>query len=217
MEIKPCPFCGSNHVGIKIVYGGRTGFNVFAVNCVKCGASGAEGKTKEEAIALWNAAPRKENDKMEQNCGNCKYNQDGYCSAVPPYKYFQVDSHLCCTDWEAKESESTPLTPSNSSGLDTADEIAAKTDFRANVTQLMEEAAELVAACSKYLRTCGIGQPTPVTVDEALAMIGEEAADVHLVTEVIMQQSEAVDDVFTETANRKILRWKGRLENDRQR
>ena len=102
------------------------------------------------------------------------------------------------------------------SKLDTADEIAAKTDFRSNVTQLMEEAAELVAACSKYLRTCGIGQPTPVTADEALAMIGEEAADVHLVTEVIMRQSEAVDDIFTETANRKILRWKGRLENDQQ-
>ena len=105
----------------------------------------------------------------------------------------------------------------NSSSLDTADEIAAKTDFRANVTQLMEEAAELIAACSKYLRACGIGQPTPVTADEALAMIGEEAADVHLVTEVIIRQSEAVDDVFTETANRKILRWKGRLENDRQK
>lgn len=105
----------------------------------------------------------------------------------------------------------------NSSSLDTADEIAAKTDFRANVTQLMEEAAELIAACSKYLRTCGIGQSTPVTADEALAMIGEEAADVHLVTKVIIRQSEAVDDIFTETANRKILRWKGRLENDRQR
>lgn len=104
----------------------------------------------------------------------------------------------------------------NSSSLDTADEIAAKTDLRANVTQLMEEAAELIAACSKYLRACGIGQPTPVTVDEALAMIGEEAADVNLVTDVIRRQSEAVEDVFVETANRKILRWKGRLENGKQ-
>lgn len=104
----------------------------------------------------------------------------------------------------------------NSSSLDTADEIAAKTDLRANVTQLMEEAAELIAACSKYLRACGIGQPTPVTVDEALAMIGEEAEDVNLVTDVIRRQSEAVEDVFVETANRKILRWKGRLENGKQ-
>ena len=210
-QIKPCPFCGSDDLSVL------GSINKSYVRCGKCYAYGPDGKDNEEAIERWNAAPRKEDVEMEKNCGSCKYNQDGYCSAVPPYKCFPVDSHLCCTDWEAKESKSTPLTPSNSSGLDTADEIAAKTDLRANVAQLMEEAAELVTACSKYLRTCGSGQPTPVTVDEALAMIGEEAADVHLVTEVIIRQSEAVDDIFTETANRKILRWKGRLENDRQR
>ena len=82
--------------------------------------------------------------------------------------------------------------------------------------EALEEAAELIAACSKYLRACGIGQPTPVTVDEALAMIGEEVADVNLVTDVIRRQSEVVEDVFVETANRKIFRWKGRLENGKQ-
>lgn len=258
-QIKPCPFCGNKNVCVR-------GIGVKFVTCGLCLTFGPMVDTEAKAIERWNAAPRKEDVEMEQNCGNCKHISEEvegkvYCLQTLDNghncKYWEPDNPLddwvkicfrckhayatdsdeetedkfvtrcgyaignpegyVCDSWEAKEPESTPLNPSNSSGLDTADEIAAKTDLRANVAQLMEEAAELIAACSKYLRTCGSGQPTPVTVDEALAMIGEEAADVHLVTEVIIRQSEAVDDIFTETANRKILRWKGRLENDRQR
>ena len=55
-----------------------------------------------------------------------------------------------------------------------------------------------------------------IAVAKRAREIGEEAEDVNLVTDVIRRQSEAVEDVFVETANRKILRWKGRLENGKQ-
>lgn len=126
-----------------------------------------------------------------------------------------------CDKWEGadktedvKASISTPLNPSNSSGLDAIVEIAKRTAFQANVQQLLEEASELITACCKYLRATGSGQPTPVTEDQALSMIGEELADVDLVGDVLRRKSEWIDDVFTETSNRKALRWLERLEGE---
>lgn len=186
------------------------------VTCNNCHTAGPFAANKEEAVNLWNAAPRKKDVEMEKNCGSCKYNQDGYCSAVPPYKYFQVDSHLCCTDWAAKESISAPLNPSNSSSLDVIGEIVTRTLFPSNVRQLIEEAAELIVACNKYIRATGNGQPTPVSEDEALAMIAEELADVHIVGEVLMRENSGMEMFYHDAVNRKPLRWKRRLDGEEQ-
>ena len=108
-----------------------------------------------------------------------------------------------------------PVTPSNLMGLDTdtITKIAWETNLEENVRQLLEEASELIVACCKYLRAIGSGQPTPVTEDQALTMIGEELADVHIVGEVLMQQSETIKLEFGINKIDKQKRWKERLEH----
>lgn len=106
MKIKKCPFCRSNKVYISDSY--------HCVCCGECEAVGPSGETDAEGVKLWNAAWRKEDVEMEKNCGNCKYNQDGYCGAVPSYKSFKVHNRLCCTYWEAKEPEPALLNPEDS-------------------------------------------------------------------------------------------------------
>ena len=44
-ELKPCPFCGSRYV--VSVY-------CWIVKCCRCGAHGAAGQTRKEAIEAWN-------------------------------------------------------------------------------------------------------------------------------------------------------------------
>lgn len=121
-----------------------------------------------------------------------------------------------CDKWELKASVSTPLNPSNSSGLDVIGEIVTRTLFPSNVRQLIEEAAELIVACDKYIRATGNGQPTPVSEDEALAMIAEELADVHIVGEVLMRENSGMEMFYHDTVNRKTLRWKRRLDGEEQ-
>ena len=145
-ELKPCPFCGNESVGVDE-------WETYAqVTCGKCDACGPCGNDVEEAVERWNAAWRKEDVEMEKNCGNCKYNQDGYCSAVPPYKYFQVDSHLCCTDWETKEPEPAPLTPSNSRSLnDLCTAAVDKWGAPLQVQKAVEELAELQLVLIRWM------------------------------------------------------------------
>lgn len=86
MEIKPCPFCGSKDLYVRDNSG-------HYVACKNCDAYGPYGKDDEEAIQLWNLAPRvgdndcdypnltggchifpgrnKEEPKMEKYCKNC--------------------------------------------------------------------------------------------------------------------------------------------------
>lgn len=73
IELKPCPFCGTNldefpevmtvmpvrieeYLLAKLkhekIIGSDAGYNVF---CVKCGCLGARGMTKEEAAIKWNS------------------------------------------------------------------------------------------------------------------------------------------------------------------
>lgn len=66
MEIKACPFCGNDALSV-LEWNYKS-----CVRCGKCYAYGPNGKNEEEAITLWNAAPRKEDAKMEKNCGNCR-------------------------------------------------------------------------------------------------------------------------------------------------
>lgn len=48
-KIKCCPHCGSESVAIHDV-----SIDCFQVVCEKCGASGAIGQTREEALQFWN-------------------------------------------------------------------------------------------------------------------------------------------------------------------
>ena len=78
-KLLPCPFCGTNLSDFpkvmtvkpvrseeylleklkgKKIIGSDAGYNVF---CVYCGALGARGMSKEEAIKKWN---RRENHEM---------------------------------------------------------------------------------------------------------------------------------------------------------
>ena len=141
MKIKKCPFCRSNKVYISDSY--------HCVCCGECEAVGPSGETDAEGVKLWNAAWRKKDVEMEKNCGNCKYNLDGYCGAVPPYKSFKVHDHLCCTDWESKEPEPALLNSEDSSGkpfIDLArDELDVIQTLETKVNEYLmaaEEAAE---------------------------------------------------------------------------
>lgn len=175
-ELKPCPFCGNESVGVDE-------WETYAqVTCGRCDAAGPCCNDVEEAVERWNAVPRKEDAEMEKNCGNCKYNQDGYCSAVPPYKYFQVDSHLCCTDWEAKEPEPAPLTPSNSRSLnDLCTAAVNKWGAAAQVQKAVEELSELTLALTRWLNR---KDPS----DEIIDNIREEREDV----EIMLLQLDAM-------------------------
>ena len=216
MEIKPCPFCGSENLSVG-------SFGNY-IKCKNCGTVGPDGSTLNEAFDKWNAAPRKEDVEMEKNCGSCKYNQDGYCSAVPPYKYFQVDSHLCCTDWAAKESESTPLNTSNLRGLEPfleADEgdmdVIRTLETKVNEYQMAaEEAAELAQSLLKYCRMCGHGSYTPLTPKDATDAVIEEYADLLLAMEASFPRHEG-NKMFYNNLERvyqeKAQRWAERLKD----
>lgn len=254
MEIKPCPFCGNSN-GLRV-----SGSTFYCVVCDNCDTFGPTMGTKEKAIELWNAAPRKEDTKMEKNCRSCKYLklgnkakskwyctkalEDEYssCKSWAPYnpfkptqmtvcdecqyEYFDNGEHYCgkaiwnldysCPGWEAKEPEPAPLKSKDLSGLDVIGEIVTRTLFPSNVRQLIEEAAELIVACNKYIRATGNGQPTPVSEDEALAMIAEELADVHIVGEVLMRENSGMEMFYHDAVNRKPLRWKRRLDGEEQ-
>lgn len=46
MELKPCPFCGSDEIVL--------GKGLFAVMCLGCGVITKYYNTEKEAIAAWN-------------------------------------------------------------------------------------------------------------------------------------------------------------------
>lgn len=215
MEIKPCPFCGSEDVKYNSLAG--------CVMCKDCHSYGPNAVKEENAVKKWNAAPRKEDVEMEKNCGSCNYNQDGYCSAVPPYKSLQVDSHLCCTDWAAKESKSIPLTPSNSKGLEpfileAKDElkyIQQKESTHNQMQQLAEEAAELAQAALKFNRMMGCGCYTPVNPKDARDAVIEETADVLLCLEAAFPHRPGNMGFYSNLARiyqEKAKRWAERLK-----
>lgn len=73
----------------------------------------------------------------------------------------------------------------NSSSLDTADEIAAKTDFRANVTQLMEEAAELITALARY-------QNADENSDDAILSAADNVREEREDVEIMLRQLDVI-------------------------
>ena len=155
-------------------------------------------------------------------CGSCNYNQDGYCSAVPPYKSFQVDSHLCCTDWAAKESKSTPLNAENPSVKPfinlARDELDVIQTLETKVNEYLmaaEEAAELAQAMLKYCRACGHGSWTPINPKDATDAVIEEYADLLLAMEAGFPRHEG-NKMFYNNLERvyqeKAKRWAERLK-----
>ena len=91
-QIKPCPFCGSEKVNV-----GTHGNNLY-VCCYGCNSCGPYGISREEAILLWNAAPRKEDVEMKKSCANCVHiskEVDGkvYCTQ-------DLDADYSCKYWE---------------------------------------------------------------------------------------------------------------------
>lgn len=215
MEIKPCPFCGSENLSVG-------SFGNY-IKCKNCGTAGPDGSTLNEAFDKWNSAPRKEDVEMEKNCGSCKYNQDGYCSAVPPYKCFPVDSHLCCAKWAAKESKSTPLNAENPSGKPfinlAQDELDVIQTLETKVNEYLmaaEEAAELAQAMLKYCRVYGHGSHMPMNPKDATDAVIEEYADLLLAMEASFPRCEG-NKMFYNNLERvyqeKAKRWAERLKD----
>ena len=214
MEIKPCPFCGSENLSVG-------GFGNY-IKCKNCGTAGPDGSTLNEAFDKWNSALRKEDVEMEKNCANCTYNLGGYCSGVLPYKSFRVNDDLCCNNWETKESKSTPLNPEDSSVkpfIDLArDELDVIQTLETKVNEYLmaaEEAAELAQAMLKYCRACGHGSWTPINPKDATDAVIEEYADLLLAMEAGFPRHEG-NKMFYNNLERvykeKAKRWAERLK-----
>lgn len=158
MEIKPCPFCGSDYLSVP------EWSNKSYVRCGKCHAHGPDGKDEENAIERWNSALRKEDVKMEKNCGSC-------------------------TDWEAKEPEPAPLTPSNSSGLKTLCEKAiSKWGKAAQINKAIEELLELAIALTRYQNLNLQDEDYQEKAYKILDNIHEEREDV----EIMLRQLDVI-------------------------
>ena len=74
--------------------------------------------------------------------------------------------------------------------------------------QLAEESAELAQAALKFIRAKEMSQnPTPISKDEALASLKEEANDVLIILEILgLCDQSAVRDW------RKLARWANRIQ-----
>ena len=262
-EIKPCPFCGSDDLHMQ---GNKSNY----VYCENCDTYGPDGEDEEEAIRLWNHAPRiEEEPKMEKCCQNCVHiskEVDGkvYCSETvneiygcnyyEPKNPFAYDFRICrhckhsygyqvagtdtivlrcgrnigrskeyvCDKWEAKEPKSTPLTPSNSKGLDVTPSenlkyIYQTEPFENRVQQLAEEAAELAQAALKYNRSLGNGCYTPVSLKDAADSLTEEMADVLLCMAAAFPYTERYKDFHVNLERiykEKETRWTERLKEN---
>lgn len=83
---------------------------------------------------------------------------------------------------------------SNGNGIDNCVEI------------LMEECAELIQACSKYLRTKGRGTPTDMSYKEVYESLVEEIADVKVCIEQVVKAVPIDEDAVNEGMRFKIHR-----------
>lgn len=79
--------------------------------------------------------------------------------------------------------------------------------------QLAEESAELSQAALKIIRAKGMSQnPTPISEDEALAGLKEEANDVLIILEILgLCDQSAVRDWH------KLVRWAKRLQEAKEK
>lgn len=54
MDLKPCPFCGSDDVGLYVCGGEPEERESFFVICNSCHGSTGEYRTRELAQSIWN-------------------------------------------------------------------------------------------------------------------------------------------------------------------
>ena len=91
MEIKPCPFCGSEDVKYNSLAG--------CVMCKDCYSYGPNTAKKENAVKKWNAAPRKEDVEMGKSCANCR---QLYKATEGKYRCGKsINETYNCRYWEA--------------------------------------------------------------------------------------------------------------------
>lgn len=224
MGIKPCPFCGSKDLYVRDNSG-------HYVACKNCDAYGPYGKDDEEAIRLWNHAPRKEDAEMEKNCANCVHiseEVDGkvYCcekididrsckywEALNPFgdsyhtcaeckhRYYKWDKNdICnycgheignpegyvCDNWEAKEPEPAPLTPSNLSSLDELCRAAVeKWGATAQIYKTIEELSELITALARY-------QNADENSDDAILSAADNVREEREDVEIMLRQLDVI-------------------------
>lgn len=267
MEIKPCPFCGSEKVSL-----GSCLEKLQQVECINCGANGPCVDSANKAVFLWNFAQRKEDVEMKKNCANCVHiskKGDGkvYCikDLAPLYscKHYEPDTQLAqlsrhcetckysyfkmrkekllayckheigspegyvCSSWKAKESISTPLTPSNSSvkpfidlARDELDVIRTLEPIVNRYLMAAEEAAELAQAMLKYCRACGHGSWTSINPKDATDAVIEKYADLLLAMEAGFPRHEG-NKMFYNNLERvyreKAKRWAERLKEAKEK
>ena len=54
-DLKPCPFCASNHISIRTTHRRDNVFNTqYEVYCLICSAVGGSRTTENKAIEAWN-------------------------------------------------------------------------------------------------------------------------------------------------------------------
>jgi len=81
------------------------------------------------------------------------------------------------------------------------------------LAQLAEEACELAQAALKLRRAMGTGNPTPISVEDAVANLEEEIADVQLCTAVLVYADTRINaDNIERVMNEKTARWLERLK-----
>lgn len=84
------------------------------------------------------------------------------------------------------------------------------TPLPAKCEQLAEECCELAKAALKISRIVNCVNPTPIKMDDALAQLTEEIADVRVCIYALEQNFGAFDTA--EIEKRKIERWISRLD-----
>jgi len=83
------------------------------------------------------------------------------------------------------------------------------------LAQLAEEACELSQAALKLRRAMGTGNPTPISIEDAVANLEEEIADVQLCTAVLVYADGRINaDNIERVMNEKTARWLERLKED---
>ena len=237
MEIKACPFCRSDS---KLRISGPVLSDERYVVCDNFDSYGPSGESIEDAIKLWNAAPRKEDDHMGGSCLNCKFYP---CSNKTPGTFW-------CSNWKEKEdtkmeqncrsckynldgycgavrnycdypnlSGGCHVFPAGKPFIDDVKEeltgIRIREPFFNVIQQIAEEAVELAKAAIKYGRTKGLGSYTTVNPKDARDSMMEEFADVLLCMEVAFPHWSGSTDFYSKlerTYCEKAKRWLKRLK-----
>lgn len=93
-------------------------------------------------------------------------------------------------------------------------EIADHYGLDPQMSQTQEECAELIQAISKYKRAKGIGQSTPISVDEAKRNLVEEIIDVKIMIEQLQYLLDVDEQTLLEVRHEKLMRTQRRIQEE---